>query len=218
VAEFVDDHRLLVNLQRTSHGPPSLVLIDTGKNVGGAPLWTFFHFSAYFTDAGPLALQMERGAHEPSPAESLASFHRDPAQRIALLHMLRCSKYLILRVGALLELLEIHEGSEIEWDRWRGCLAVPSINADQRGVWVSECRLFSFTCPTDSSADLQVEVYDFSVQGLEKYPHESNGLTKVADVESGMCDPPGRKYHSRRATTLFKLVHVTAMIVSYSPR
>jgi hypothetical protein len=89
----------------------------------------------------------ERGMHNPSPAESLAPFHQDPAQRIIALHFKFHPRYLVLRVGTLLQLFKNHEGTEIGWDEWKDHLVFPSCSSDTlatRSVQVSGCRLIYF--------------------------------------------------------------------------
>ena len=127
---------------------------------------------------GSLYLTLERGAHEPYPAESLAPFHHDPAQRILALEIqaLCC---LIVRVEALLELLRDREGTEIGWDEWKHHLVLTSTNVEHprtRVVQVSGCRLFCIYS-TDSNRDFQMEVYDFSREGRMKHLKEqTNGM------------------------------------------
>ena len=77
---------------------------------------TLLHLSDFFINAGPLGLLFGRGTHEPSPAESQAPFYQDPAQRVVVLDQISVLSYLVLRVGALLELIESREGSEVEWE------------------------------------------------------------------------------------------------------
>jgi hypothetical protein len=146
--------------------------MDTGKFVEGIPVQTFFSLSPHFTySKHSYPLLLERGVYKPSLAESLAPFHPDPSQRIAVLRLPSASHYLVLQVGGLLEFLRSHEGSVVEWDEWKSHVVIPSIDLDRRHtvrVWVSGCRLFSLYF-TDPILDFQMEVYDFSVRGRAKY-------------------------------------------------
>ena len=100
-ADFIDDYRLLVNLGSSLdyHDLPYIVLINTEKDLGGAPVQTSFHLPPYFRGFDP-PLLLEQGMHEPSPAECLAPFHQDHTQRIAMLSM--PSEKFVFPVGALL--------------------------------------------------------------------------------------------------------------------
>jgi hypothetical protein len=170
-AEFVDDYRLLVSLESTVDAPPSLVLMDTRKNMGGKPMQTFLHLSSFFINAGPLGLLFERGTHEPSPAESQAPFYQDPSQRIVVLDQTSVLSYLVLRVGALLEFVESREGSEIEWDEWKSLVAIPFVDlslVDTINAWVSGSRFFFISSFISSSAAF-VRLFDFSMRGRAKY-------------------------------------------------
>ncbi|KAF9643426.1 hypothetical protein BDM02DRAFT_1471703 [Thelephora ganbajun] len=169
--EFIDDYRLLV-LKSSPHALPSIVVMDTRKDAGGIPVQMLFHLSPYFHNFRYPCLLFERGAHKPSPAEDLAPFHHDHTQRIVALVMQQPFGYLLFRVGALLKLIEGREGGEIEWDEWKTHVVIPSINlGDQSGlidIWVSGCRLFTITS-ANHSPDVQMGVYDFSMQGCAKY-------------------------------------------------
>ena len=69
-------------------------------------------------------------------------------------------------MGALLELTESHEGSKIQWDEWKGCVVMPSIDVDPEdilGAWVFGCRLF-YIISTCSSLGAEMKVFDFSIQ------------------------------------------------------
>lgn len=188
--EFIDDYRLLVILRRTWREPPSLLLVDTEKIVGGAPVKTIFHLSAHFYPESYL-LQV-RGMHNPSPAESLAPFYRDPTQRIAALPLRRSLGFLVFRVGALLELTESHEGSKIQWDEWKGCVVMPSIDVDPEdilGAWVFGCRLF-YIISTGSSLGAEMKVFDFSIQGRANYLSEQvnaglGGIRCLSPIDAG---------------------------------
>ena len=107
----------MAGLGSTSGLPPFLVLIDT-EDVGGTPTDTTFYLSSKFTNCETLFLLSEQGAHEPSPEESLAPFYPDPAQRVVVLQMQSATCYLVVSVGALLE-LNSRGGTEIEWHEWR---------------------------------------------------------------------------------------------------
>lgn len=167
----MDDYRLLIRLGPTADTPPSLVLVDTGKDVRGVPVQTFF-LLAHFLEG--LAFTLDRGAHKPSPAESLAPFHHDPTRRIVALDMRRDSCRLVFRVEVLLELLKVREGTRIGWDEWKHHAVIPSIAVDNRVVYavrVSGCRLF-FICSKVPSLGFRMEMFDFSMQGRTKHLSE----------------------------------------------
>jgi hypothetical protein len=169
-AEFIDDYRLLIILKLWANGRPSLVLIDTGNDIGGTPIQTTFHFPPQLSHSVSLSLILERGMHKPSPAESLAPFHQDPAQRIIVLYIRHDQLYLTLRVGALLELFKDHEGTKMEWDEWKDRVVIPS---SPRGTWtpdavrISGCRLIYFWS-TAGGSGYEMEVFDSSMQGRAK--------------------------------------------------
>jgi hypothetical protein len=163
---------LLVSLESTLDVPPSLALIDTRKGVGGAPVQTLFHLSPYFINSGDVSLILERGMHRPSPAESLAPFWQDPAQRIAVLDSLSSPHYLAFRIGALLEFLGSREGTEIRWDEWKGHVVIPFIDGaekDAMNVWVSGSRLFVICLWHCDPTNPYMEVYDLSIRGRKKW-------------------------------------------------
>ena len=163
--EFIDDDRILGCLELMLLEPQSLVLLDTGKPVGGVPLKTLFHLPPLPFVNPPLLL--EHGAHQPSPEESQAPFYRDPTQRIVALHPPHYSGTPIFRIGALLELLKGREGSEIGWDEWKSHVVIPTFDSDRDShphLWVSGCRLFSV-----DSEGAQAEVYDYSMRGCVEY-------------------------------------------------
>ena len=171
--EFIDDCRLLGCLGPTFETPPSLVLIDTGKSVGGLPVETLFHLPSFCGNFVNPPLLLEPGAHKPSLEESSGPFYRDPTQRIVALHLLHSFGYPILRIGALLELHESREGSKIEWDEWKSHVVIASFNTDGfvlRYAWVSGCRLFSIDLPGGTGDQVaQMEVFDFSTRGCAEY-------------------------------------------------
>ena len=174
--EFIDDYRLLVSLDSTVATPPSVVVMDTEKNVGGVPMQTFFHLSPWHVNSGMLSLLLEPGMHKPSPGESLAPFHQDPTQRIVVLDSLATVHFLVLRVGALLELLENNEGSDIAWDDWKSNVAIPFLKHGMIDkYWVSGCRFFS----TTSVSGTHMGVHDFSIRGRTKH------LTKRVNEKLG---------------------------------
>jgi len=165
--EFIDDYRLLVSIGTTMENPPRIVLVDTEKSVGEAPVQTPFHLPSHFDGIEWLHILLERGSHEPSPAEYLAPFHRDPTQRIAAVKVSPFG-YLVFRLEELLKLVEGHEGHDIPWDEWNDHVFLPSF--PQRTftlfrVWISGSRLFSVTSTMEYGLDAQMEVYDFSIQG-----------------------------------------------------
>lgn len=169
--EFVDDYRLLVALGPGEIAPQSIMLVDTRKNAGGTPVQAFFRLSPYFIGYGSLSLVLERGAHSPSPEESLVPFHQDPTQRIVAVHVQHAREYPVLRLEALLKLLESHEGSEVGWDEWKSCVVIaPTCPGLLQSVKlrVSGCRLFTIYSTLLSPVS-QMDQYDFSMLGRAKY-------------------------------------------------
>jgi len=170
--EFIDNHRLLVSLGSETDKPPCIALVDTKKDVEKAPVQTLFHLPSHFRGIEDPPVLLERGAHQPSPAEYLAPFHRDPTQRIVALNVPSPFGYLVFRLEALLDLVEGHEGRDIPWDEWKNHVAFLSLpQSNIVGAWVSGSRLFSVTS-TGYSPDARMEVYDFTVQGRAKYLSE----------------------------------------------
>ena len=108
--EFIDDYNLLIRLEKTVDRPPSIVLMDTRRDIRGTPMKTVFHLPRRF---GGLYLTLERGGHKPSPVESLAPFHQDPNQRIVVLDTNSYLHYLVVQVAVFLELFKDREGTEI---------------------------------------------------------------------------------------------------------
>jgi hypothetical protein len=161
--------------------------MDTGKVVGGAPLRTTFHLFPYLGTYAYPRLLLERGAYNPSLAESRVPFHQDPTQRIVALGLRlgapdnpfsykRPPIYPVVLVGALLELLQSREGSEIRWDEWKNHVIFPSLNLNFPGLvnlWISGCRLF-FSDPIRDSQGARIKMFDFSVQGRAR--HLSEGV------------------------------------------
>ena len=135
---------------------------------------TTFQLSPLFSEFRYPHLVLERGAHKPSSAESLAPFHQDPTQRIVALTTPLSSAHpiFVFRPQALLELSKGREGSEIKWDEWGGCVVTPSIGSEdpefETAFWVSGCRLFCFHS-TNSDQGTGVKLFDFSVRGRAKY-------------------------------------------------
>lgn len=185
-AEFIDDYRLLVGLRSTLLARPSLVLMDTREDVGGSPTQTFFHFSSWFNIFADLSLILERDVHTPSHEEPPAPFHQDPSRRIVALKIENCSRYLVLRLEALLELARNREGSEIEWDEWESHIVIPTLSFGLDRAWVSGCRLF---CAREEDRHTEVMVYDFSVKGLAK--SLSKHVGGVLRPELGAAFPSG---------------------------
>lgn len=147
------------------------MVVDTEKVMGGAPMRTTFHLSTHLFELEHPILLLEGGVHKPSPADTLAPFYQDPAQRIGAL--LLSVGVVVFRVGALLELLESHEGSEIGWDEWKDhVVATPQAieygMSDITCTWVSGCRLFSIS----PGLDAEMELVDFSIQRHVKYLSE----------------------------------------------
>ena len=153
--------------------------MDTEKYTGGVPAQTSFLLSPHFSFLEYPSLLLERGVHKPPPAEHLAPFYRDPAQRIAALAIPDILCYLVFPVEALVELAEGREGCEIEWDEWKEHVVIPSIHVpDLVDIWVSGCQLFCITSPGYGRV-VNVEVYDFSKKGRVKY------LGEQADLDLG---------------------------------
>jgi len=157
--------------------PPRIVLVDIEKSVGKAPVQTSFHLPSHVGRNEWLYILLEQGSHEPSPAEYLAPFHRDPTQRIAAVKVSPFD-YLVFRLEELLKLVEGHEGHDIPWDEWNDHVFPPSFS--QRTltpprVWISGSRLFSVTSTMEYGPDAQMEVYDFSIQGHAKYLRANAG-------------------------------------------
>ena len=107
--------------------------------------------------------------HELSIEEFQAPFHPDPAQRIVVVDTHGDTRYVVVRVGALLE-FKSRGGSEIGWDEWKSRVVVPRLVSGHRilELWVSGCRLF-YTFSTESSPDVQMQAFDFSARGLARY-------------------------------------------------
>lgn len=169
--EFIDEYRLLACFMSRPRALPSLVVMDTGKDAASPPTQTHFRLPDCLIGAGRLSLLLERGMHKPSPAETLAPFHQDPAQRIITLHAQSTLYYLTFQVGPLLKLLQGREGSEIEWDEWKSRVVIPSIEKEPFRIWVSGCRLFCIGS-THYDQDERMEVYNFSMRGRAKYLSE----------------------------------------------
>ena len=132
---------------------------------------TTFKLSPYFGEFGHPQLLTEQGAHSPAPAELLAPFHQDPAQRIVALVRITSPRYLVFRAKALLDFLESREGSEIRWDEWKSCVIIPLIDPydpERIDIWVSGCRLF-YLDYTGSGPGSRMKVYDFSLRGRSEY-------------------------------------------------
>ena len=167
--EFIDEHRLLGNVEYASDQPQCLVVIDTEKYVEGAPMQTVFDLPPRLSNFEDLGLLVERGVHRPSPAETLAPFYQDPTQRIIALDLKPTQAYCpIIQVAALLDLLESNEGYVIRWYEWKSCVVIPSIDHKIVHAWVSGCRLFCATS-TGYGEVPQMEVFDFSMRGRAKY-------------------------------------------------
>ena len=140
--------------------------------MGGVPAQTSFLLPPHSISHGWPSLLLERGVHKPPPAEHLAPFYRDPAQRIAALAIPDLLCYLVFPVEALVKLAEGCEGCEIEWDEWKEHVVIPSIHVpDLVDIWVSGCRLFCITS-SGYGRSVNVEVYDFSKKGRVKYLDE----------------------------------------------
>ena len=168
--EFIDDYRLLVNLGSSKDDLPCIMLVDTEKNVEGAPVQTSFHLPEYYRRFQHPFLLLERGMHKPSPAECLAPFYQDRTQRIVVLSA--PYGYLVFPVEPLLRLAEDREGCKIGWDEWLPDVTVTISNPRfDLNLVVSGCRLFCMASARPN-VDIEVEMYDFSMQGRTKYLRE----------------------------------------------
>ena len=112
------------------------------------------------------SLFLERGAHKPSSTDYLTPFYQDPTQRIAVLDMFH-QFHLAFPVEALLKLARDHGGRDIEWDRWKKHVALPSVQYATY-AWVSGCRFFRFR----NDPDAEIEVHDFSRRGRIRHQSE----------------------------------------------
>lgn len=177
--EFIDDHQLLIPLSQTAgiyDAQPSLVLMNTEKIVHGRPMQTFFHLTHYSSLAHHTSLLLEAGGHKPFPEHSPVPFYGDPTQRIIVLDIHYGLYYVVIPVGALLELLKSREGSTIGWDEWKSCVFIPSVGPEHpprtleepNHVWVSGCWLF-FISGGRFGKPFDVQVYNFSMRGCAKY-------------------------------------------------
>ena len=140
-----------------------------------------------------LSLLLERGTHQQPSAECLAPFHQDRTQQIAMVFM-RSFGFLVFPVGALLRLADDREGSKIGWDEWKIHTATPStLELYLFEFCVSGCRLFFVT----SGPNVEVEVYDFSIQGRAKYLSEQVNADlggEISGVHRNECVIP-RVHH-----------------------
>jgi hypothetical protein len=211
--------------------PSSIVLVDTGKVVGGTPLRTTFHLFPYLDTHVYPRLLLERGAYTPSPAESRAPFHQDPTQRIVLLSLsdrapyrplgyIGQPRYSVFLVGPLLELLQSREGSEIRWDEWKKHVIFPSLDPTLQNylnLWVSGCRLFYFDPVRGPPGARIMKMFDFSVQGRARHLSEEvdEGLGKVGYLSSTEAegevewDPRLVNVHAGHDSIVFSSVSVT---------
>ena len=172
--KFIDDYRLLAVFQASWTEPPSVVLINTEKEVGEIPLKTAFQLPPYNVIYGPIYLHLEQDAHEPSSAESLAPFYRDPSQRIAVLDVERTHYHFVVQIGALLEFENLGR-SEIGWDEWKGFVATPHTYLEhlkRSHLWVTGSRLFSIY-QLDHSSLVCMQVHDFGQRGRARYLRDS---------------------------------------------
>ena len=146
------------------------MLVDTEKNAGGAPVQTSFHLPDYYHRFQHPCLLLEWGMHKPSPAECLAPFYQDRTQRIVVLS----APYgcFVFPVEPLLRLAEGRKGCKIGWDEWKPRVAV-TISKPRLDLYliVSGCQLFCMTS-AGLNPDVEVEMYDFSMQGHTKYLRE----------------------------------------------
>ena len=145
--------------------------MNTEKFVGGAPARTTFKLFPHFGEFEYPRLLIERGAHSPSPAELLAPFRQDPAQRVVTLVRPISPGYLVFRVKTLMDFLEVREGSEVAWDEWKSHVVIPSIepyNPERIDVFVSGCRLFALNSMGPGHGSW-MNLYNFSIGGCAKH-------------------------------------------------
>ena len=210
--------------------------------MGGVPARTSFQLFPYLPDLWDPSLLLEWGAHKPSPAEHLAPFYQDPAQRIAALSMPRSLGYLVFSVETLVRLAEGREGCEIGWDEWKKHVVIPSIHRpDIADVWVSGCRLFCIDSVEDDS-EPTMGVYDFSKKGRVEYlgeradpdlvgvrylsstgarvqlPWEDAELVNVSGGRDGVIFFVVSVLRSSIATKLNDAFHVVGQGIEYFPR
>jgi len=142
--------------------------------MGGAPAQTLFQLP-YLSclERGYPYLCLERGVHKLSPAEHLAPFYRDPAQRIAVFFT-PCP--FVFQVEALARLAEGREGCKIGWNEWKKHVTTPSIRQldHPAHAWISGCRLFCVDRERDGP-NFKLEMYDFSRRGRTEYFSEQAG-------------------------------------------
>ena len=194
------------------------MLINT-EDIEGSPTQTTLHFSPQFEYPGEVFLRLEEGVHELSPEESLAPFYPDPVQRIVILETQGDIGYLVISVGALLELKRRGE-TEIRWDEWKCHVAVPRrVPNHPVALWVSGCRLFCISS-TESDPGVQMQVYDLSPRGRAQYLSEKTGrslggLRYLSPIPARAQIPPGEldKVFNGHDSIVFSYVSST---VSYS--
>jgi hypothetical protein len=129
-------------------------------------------------------------------------------------------------VGALLELLQSREGSEIGWDEWKNHVIFPSLDLNFPSLvnlWVSGCRLFILD-PIRGSQGARIKMFDFSVQGRAR--HLSEGVDE--DLGRIVCLSPTEAegeikwdpeelvdVHAGHDSVVFSCVSVTVAKPSY---
>jgi hypothetical protein len=85
--------------------------------------------------------------------------------------------YLFFPMRVLLEPFKSREGSVVtRWDEWKGHAVMSYISHPDHGlgtlrVWMSGCRVFSVYL-RDNDPSVQMEVYDFSIEGRAKHLSE----------------------------------------------
>jgi hypothetical protein len=149
---------------------PFLALIDTRNSViGVAPALTVFRLPIVLTDYLAVPPRFVKGMRGPSLGGSLTTFHQHPAQRIVALH--GTFEYLLVRIGALLELAEGRKGSTIPWDEWKDHVVIPSLDVppiEIVDVWTSGSRFYVLYSRLRSKV-AHMRVWDFSLRGRVKY-------------------------------------------------
>jgi len=168
---------VIIDELHTSIIPPSRVirpnkfLFEQSSFVceitGGTPTETVFYLPGVGLPEGP-TLIFEQGAHPPFPGGPSVPFHQDPAQRIIVLWAKQHPHYIVIQVGALLQLAEGREGCEIMWEELGDRAFFPLLDLKCERVRVSGCRLFSVHRNEDDFG-AYTSVYDFSAGGLAKY-------------------------------------------------
>ena len=155
---FIDEFKLLYTLGATDGHPAVLVMIDTGTSDLATT-----SFSLPREAGKSIQLILENDAHIQSDNTPMAPFRDDPKQCLIVLEAAGCGRFLIFRVGAL---LEHHNTGKVKWDMWKEKVATPlnRISGDDADAWVSGCRFFATFYERNTH---KLRVYDFSDGGQE---------------------------------------------------